>query len=95
MDLKPRGRPRKEDPHTHMTSREQWTLQVKAITENLDSMSKELRIYEQRFNSTMKTIIHQNITTRQQQLKKKLSEVPPKDRPVDIANNKWCLQCLQ
>ena len=89
-----RERPRKDEPHTHTTSREQWKLQVTAITDNLESMAKELRIYEQRYNTTMKTVIHQNITERQNQLKKKLSEVPPKDRPVDIANNKWCLLCL-
>ena len=82
------------EPHTHTTSREQWKGQVEAILENLQSMERELVTYERLYNTTMKMIIRKNIRTRLLQLKQKLSEIPAKDRPQDIANNKWCRECL-
>ena len=81
--------------HTHTTSHEQWRGQVLAIVANIQSMEKELRTYENLFNSTMKTIIRGNIAKRQYQLKDKLNEVPAKDRPQDIKNNQWCRDCLK
>ena len=80
--------------HIHTTSHEQWSGQVLAIVANIQSMEKELRMYEHLFNATMKTIIGQNILTRKRQLAQKLKEVPEKDRPQDIRNNQWCRDCL-
>ena len=86
-------KPKKKEPHTHTTSREQWHGQVQAILDNIDSMEKEYVTYTNLYNTTMKMIIRKNIATRKSQLKQKLSEVPAKDRPQDIANNKWCREC--
>ena len=83
-----------KEPHTHRSSRSQWDLQVLAIIENLDSLDKELRLYQGLQNNTMSRIIKTNMHTRLSQLKQKLQEKPPKDRPIDIANNNWCSRCL-
>ena len=97
MKLGPRDKIQREAQkvHTHTTSREQWHGQVQAILDNIDSMEREYVTYERLYNTTMKKAIRDNINTRKSQLKQKLSEIPAKDRPQDIANNKWCRECLQ
>ena len=82
----------KRAPHIHTSSRDQWENQVKAIIDNITSLEKEYRDYRGLNNSTMTKIIIKNLITRREQLKVKLKEKPPKDRPVDIANNQWVRQ---
>ena len=83
------------EPHKHVSSLTQWRGQVQAILDNLDIMDKELRTFRDLNNSTMTIMIDNKITKRKMQLATKLKEIPPKDRPVDIANNTWCRSCLQ
>ena len=82
------------EPHTHTTSLEQHNKQVFLIVENLEMLAKELKQYQDLQNTTMTRGIQSNINTRKDQLKQKMREVPPKDRELDIYNNKWCRECL-
>ena len=84
--------PERKQPHKHTSSRDQWAEQTKAIIDNITSLEKEYRDYRGLNNSTMTRIIIKNLITRREQLKVKLKEKPPKDRPVDIANNQWVRQ---
>ncbi len=55
-------------------------------------LEKEYSTYRGLNNSTMTKIITKNLLTRHEQLRVKLKEKPPKDRPIDIANNTWVRQ---
>ena len=84
---------KKDKPvHTHTSSRDQWADQVHAILDNITKLEKEYALYRGLNNSTMTKGILKNLITRKDQLKKFLSEKPPKDRPHDIRNNTWVRQ---